>query len=203
MSKTSILELGTPYMLRHDGVLLNCNLIHPTFNYFLMTSDKMNIYIENKFNYGLVDWYKENTRNNLVIEKIDKLTTTKLNIPESVKLIKEIVNLTEKEFVKVRMSNLKWSGKGRDIYFRITPSDFDWSDLIWKVVYEYRNQIESVTICEEDHTFTVNKVYCLSDGTPIDKLSTEEYLMTSGKIYLSRDDFVNKTFKFNLWRSVK
>lgn len=202
MSETNIIELGTPYMLRNDGVLLNCNLIHPGF-VFIDKSQLQN-YIDKKFDYNTLKWFINNSNNNETVEGINKLLNCEnLSKLEIIKILIRLQKLTDEEFCRVRMSDLMWHGTSRDIYFRIASDKTDWSDLIWNVVYKYRNQIESVTICLETTDLTKMSVYCLSDGTSIDKLSTEEYLMSSGKIYLSRDGFVNNTFKLNIWRSIK
>lgn len=177
--KIDSLEIGTPYMLRNDGVLLDCGKLHPTTSTF--QKKDLQKFIDKGFEYHLIDWFIESTKNKSTKDKLIELKRCK--DPDKVrKLVDELTALTNQEFCRVRMSNIRWWGFTRDIYFRITSVGFDWSDLIWKVVYEYRDQIESVTICQEVNSFAVEKVYYLSDGTPIDKLPTEEFIMAEGKI---------------------
>lgn len=191
-NKINNLEIGTPYMLRNDGVLLECNAIHPSFLSFL--GKDLQRHIDKEFDYTIVEWFINNTRNKVTLDKLNQLKHCKgMSIGEVEQLLKDLSRLTNQEFCRVRMSNIRLFGKTRDIYFRISSTNFNWHNYIWNVVYKYRDQIESVTICSEEDICEPEHIYYLSDGTPIDKLPTKQFIMAEGKItLLPRLNLLNK-----------
>lgn len=88
---------------------------------------------------------------------------------------------TNQEFCRIRTSDLFVSkGQNRDIYFRISSVDFNWFELIWELVYDNKNWIESVTITADMAAKGSDKAYS-HNGTIIYRLPTEEFLNLSGR----------------------
>ena len=63
---------------------------------------------------------------------------------------KELNSRLNQEFLRARMSDKYRYGSGRDIYFRVSSFDFNWFNIIWKIIHDNQNQLSSVTI-SADH----------------------------------------------------
>lgn len=93
----------------------------------------------------------------------------------------EVINHNmNQEFLRVRTSDAYNIGiNSKDIYFRIGSIGFDWFNIIWKFVYNNKNDIETVTITSDEQSGKKRFIYKHNDKV-IDHISTEEFLTLSG-----------------------
>lgn len=62
------------------------------------------------------------------------------------------------------------------VQFRITKSNFDWSDIIWNFVYKNRKLIDDITIDIRDDIYSEYKILNYG-GEEINHLSLEEFIL--------------------------
>ena len=67
----------------------------------------------------------------------------------------------------------------KDVYFRISSKYTNWFDSIWKVVYNNKGWIESVTIVTDLQSRAEEKFYNLS-GQKTDHMSVEDFINLKG-----------------------
>lgn len=210
------LEIATPYMLRNDGAFLSCGKSHPYLIYY--SNESINENIRHSFAMKYLDWFYNNTKRETVKRdmrtfvhaiyehndeyKIDDIEeylkwgepeSTNLNTYDIESLFTELNNETNQEFCRARTSALKYGGVSGDTYFRISSIGFDWFDIMWGLVYKYQNFITSVTVCTDEQSGFKFMYYKLSDGTPIKRLPTEEFITASGRTVIEHLD--DKFFK--------
>ena len=94
---------------------------------------------------------------------------------------KELNSRLNQEFLRVRMSGKYWQGLGKDIYFRISSFDFNWFDIIWKIIHDNQNQLSSITISADPQAGKTigHEVYIIS-GKPVDHMGIDEFLELPG-----------------------
>lgn len=199
------LKKATPYMLRNDGELFECQLLHPYIKVqFEHDTDQAINYLINSDNYSYsVQWFYDHTNSDLLKEEIrslvkslseiDKLGKLKDKIefdyseanystnPEDIRpLFEEINDATNQEFCRVRTSSIKYGGYSGDIYFRISSVGFNWFNIIWELVARNKNFIESITICKDTQTFGGRINWYKINGIDIHMIPTEDFLTLKG-----------------------
>ena len=94
---------------------------------------------------------------------------------------KELNSRLNQEFLRARMSGKYWQGSGKDIYFRISSLDFNWFDIIWKIVHENQNQLSSITIAADPQAGkTIGHEVYIIDSNPVDHMDINEFLELPG-----------------------
>lgn len=172
----------TPYMLRKDGKLLPCGDVHPYLKSFGV--DDVDNVLELDDND--VQWYMNNTSSDDVKKAIVEFRKNK-----TVNNLNKLNQLINNEFCKVRTSNhkYKYGGDNGEIYFRLCNDDnFNWYDLIWKVVADEKDYIKTVTIMKDYETFGKQFDYCKIKGQPIKHMPVDEFLTMSGNPILESKD---------------
>lgn len=174
-----ILKPQTPYMLRNDGVICSCNNIHPyivehlnsNINIILkrlLNNKCLEWFYENTNSNNIKENIKQCIRiigntlynNNGLSIKLKDISyllnkySIDLNGSEnSIENMKEILYILNdkcnQEFCKIRTSGLKFREETDGIYFRISSIDFNWFPLIWKVIYDNRDNYSFVTIAPD------------------------------------------------------
>ena len=106
-------------------------------------------------------------------------------------LWEELNNRTNQEFLRVRMSDKYRGGSGRDLYARVSSFDFNWFDIIWRLVYDNQTQLSSVTISADPQAgkkiSTPDLVYVI-DGQPVDHMDVQEFINLSGNPLIESDE---------------
>ena len=211
------LEKATPYMLRNDGVLFKCDRYHPYISNIYNDEDDLKSLVNERIEELL--WFYENTNYEdtkedikIIVKSlcdfgenylctteylIDKFDITDniyvcYDIKETIDFLHELNDLTNQEFCKVRTSNVKYGGNNNDIYFRISSIGFNWFNLIWDLVYENKNQIETVTISKDGRVrdFSLGDCYKIN-GKEINHISTDDFITLKGNPVIEK-------FKSNL-----
>lgn len=191
------LDITTPYMLRNDGVLLSCGTIHPYIKMYFSESFDTNL-TKLLQHPEFIVWFYKNTLLNetrqLIADFLYKLPNQtkliadlKIEKPEKNKksierIFIDLNNITNQEFCRVRTSNFKYKygGANGEIYFRISSIGFNWFDLIWMVVNEYKDQIKTITIMKDFATFGEQFAYIKDGKHEFNKMPIEEFLTLSG-----------------------
>lgn len=194
------LDTTTPYMLRNDGALIACGQIHPYIFMYFDTDFNTN-YTKLVQHPEFLIWFYENTlitETRQLIARLAALEKQKfktvsetLNLPEITSLetydavpqICEQLNLaTNQEFCRVRTSNYKYKygGDNGEIYFRISSTNFNWFDLIWNVVNQFKNQLKSVTVMKDYAALGEQFAYYKVKDIIVNKLPVEEFLSLPG-----------------------
>lgn len=148
-------------------------------------------------------WFYKNTRYPEVKKEIEEVVTNLLNyehkydrydnelkhsIPyvditidrnDIVTRYLNLSNALNQEFCRVRYSGAYKSEGNTEIWFRISSVGFNWFNLIWKVVYENRRSIESVSIIYDPQSLNKEQFYKIGDKIA-KHLPTEEFIMLKG-----------------------
>ena len=99
--------------------------------------------------------------------------TKEINVED---LWKELSDNLNEEFTRTRTSHKNMpADDNKDIYFRISSKYTNWFDSIWKVVYNNRSWIESVTIVTDLQSRGEEKFYNLI-GQKTDHMSVEDFI---------------------------
>lgn len=205
-----VLKPLSAYMLRDDGVLLECGKAHPYIKESPSLDFKNNLKHLIEETPEALDWFKENTNSDKLKKLIEENAPLGLDMPEEA--FNEINNLSNKEFCRVRTSNYKYAygGDNGEVYFRISDRNTNWFDPIWDVVVFNADNIKYVTILDDYQTFG-DKVfnYYKSKLGDINKMPVndfltlnnfvkkpiEEGLSTSDNKIAQIEDFVNALYK--------
>lgn len=200
------LKLRCPYMLRNDGKLLECGNIHPYIKYvysdtFYVSIDKL--FNNNFANYDFLTWFYTNSLSisfkddvklflsslvhlNLIYLNEDYLCLFDIdynnyvdNVEDVEMLFESLNDKSNNEFTRVRTSGLKLGGNNNSIYFRISSIGYNWFDKIWQLVYNNRNFITDVTICNDSQSDGKQLIYYKHGNKIINQLSTEEFINLS------------------------
>ena len=115
---------------------------------------------------------------------------------ELLKLFEELNICTNQEFCRVRTSDLRYGGYGRDIYFRISSLHFNWFDLIWSVVLEDK-RISDVTIVRDTQTFGGSYDPYKINGVKIEHMPREQFLTLSGNPIIEKLEHKSDVSKNN------
>lgn len=209
------LQTATPYMLRNDGKLLECCDIHPYIKYHYENSNKQEVYTLFTENWEYFIWFYNNTNNDttrknlkqLIIEDnfshfisdeegdiaflgpISESDWWHLTEEEFYDLYELCNNECNQEFCRVRTSSMRYGGTSGDIYFRISSVGFDWFNLIWKVVYDNRDFITTVTVCTDTQSRGGRAEPYRHGSVVIDRLPVQEFITLSGNPVLEELDF--------------
>lgn len=168
----------TPYMLRNDGELLKCGEVHPYIKSSLTQSFE-NVYKELEKHAHWVEWFKVNSKQERVKVLCDKFLKEGLDEKE----FNELNDLTNQEFCRVRTSNykMKFGGDNGEIYFRISSKNFNWFDLIWKVVADNKNSIKNVTVMRDTQSLGGKDFdYYEIKGVKLTHIDVDTFLTLSG-----------------------
>lgn len=124
---------------------------------------------------------------NIRPKHISEVTPSTLKNLEA--LFRELNNLTNQEFLRCRTGGEYWEEDSEEIYFRISSTDFNWFDIIWKIVFDNKNIIENVTI-EPDRQSgkNIGKMFYIVGGIPIDHIPTDIFLTLKGKPVIESAD---------------
>ena len=176
----------TPYMLRNDGKLLTCGSFHP---YIKTTQNQSLSSVQGELakNPQRIKWFKEHSKLDETKLLCDKCLSGEITEEE----IDRLNDLTNQEFCRARTSNfkVKVGGDNGEIYFRISSKDFNWFDLIWKVVFEHRNSIKDVTVVKDTQSLGGKEFnYYTINGKPLSHIDTEEFLTLKGNPVLESED---------------
>ncbi len=216
------LKLATPYMLRNDGELIECSPMHPYFKYIIQDNNKNQIeYLFNRHP-EFIDWFYNNTKHKEIKEElnlfissiinndnyninnknyyIDKynVNNTNNNTYDIEQLFLELNNELNQEFCRVRTSNMKFGGESKDIYFRISSTNFNWFNIIWNLVYENKKFIETITICTDTQSRGGKPEIYNHNGIKINQLNIDDFLNLSGNpIIENKDNIINNLQKGN------
>ena len=111
------------------------------------------------------------------------------NIDDIYSLYEYLNDETNQEFLRVRTSSMKFGGRSGDIYFRISSTDFNWFDLIWTLVYENRDWIESVTVSTDTQARGGVVKFYQHNNIVVNRLSTNDFITLSGRpVFEELDD---------------
>lgn len=198
---TEELKKATPYMLRNDGELIECSPMHPYIKYITETSEE-SLDKLSKDRLRSLKFLYENTNSSSTSENVQKIikylieekmidasNKDTFDIDEDVYLpmIDEVYALIDslnrdlnQEFLKVRTSDMLFGNKNNGIYFRVSSVKFNWFDLIWNLVYKYRNFISDVTIVKDTATFGGKFNPYIVGEKVIDRLSVDEFINLPG-----------------------
>jgi len=171
------LDPTTPYMLRNDGALIACGEVHPYIKPYYNEGFAAN------YDYAvkhpeMLQWFYENTLQEEVKELIDAFKAG--TVDEDA--FTQLANATNQEFCRVRTSNYKYKygGDNGEIYFRLSSTGFNWFDLIWKVVNDFKNQIRFVTIMHDFATCGKQFNYVTDGKNVFNKMPVDEFLTLNG-----------------------
>ena len=95
-------------------------------------------------------------------------------------LWKELSDNLNEEFTRVRTSHITMpSDANQNIYFRIGSKYTNWFDTIWKIVYKYKEWIESVTIVTDWKSKKEEKFYILGNQKT-DHMNVDNFINLKG-----------------------
>ena len=200
-----MLDIASAYMLRNDGKLIHCEVMHPYIKYIVQNSNK--IEIEDLFNKRIdhLIWFYNNCKsaetkkyisiftysvlaqpyyniNNCDIENkipntnLEELTKNKIDIESLFLTLNDQLN---QEFLRIRTSSKLFGGTSHAIYFRISSTDFNWFNLIWKLVYENKDWISDVTISLDPQS-RESKAILNHNGLQINKIPVLDFINLNG-----------------------
>lgn len=176
-----VIELDTSYMLRNDGKLISCKdlAIHPYINKlststknikaaydFLLAKDELS-------NYKCFYKYSTNLE---VKELLDSLINSKIEYKNLENILIRLNFLTNQEFCRVRTSEKYFSTlSNSDIYFRRSSYGFNWFNLIWAIVNNNKNIINSITVYTEEKVKGYDEFY-RCHGRELNHLPVKDFL---------------------------
>lgn len=195
------LNKATPYMLRNDGDLQDVSPLHPYIKYGHETVERaLKALADTRLR--SLEWFYQNTQSQDTKQLIGSVVAYLIDTgkigpsrgefcgdlvdvyhpkdEDIAGFVEELAANTNQEFCRIRTSNLLFRGNSDDIYFRISSIRFNWFDLIWSLVYKYRNNIGTVTVCKDSNTFGGKYDPYKVGGVALDHLSTTEFLTLSG-----------------------
>lgn len=205
----SQLEVSSAYMLNNRGELLQCGLVHPYIKYIVQSGDKKEIESLFNSRLNDLLWFYKNTKDDKLKGDIDTLVNSVISndtygIDEEIRqwcsrefnletdnkipyieiienLFLEINNKCNQEFCRVRTSHMKAPiGNSGDTYFRISSVGFNWFNIIWKIVYDNRSFIESVSICTDTQSTGKPVQFYTWGGNVINRMPTQDFIKLPG-----------------------
>ena len=203
------LSPATPYMLRNDGTLLECEDIHPYIKFgYLDAKEAIGFLLGHK---DMVEWFYKNTNNETtremirtIVASVEGFDKSKFDINEDTYIaksdeeIQEFIDSandeTNQEFLRIRMSAPLYGGNSDSLYARVSSVHFDWYPLLWDVVNDNKN-ITDVTVIKDANTLGGRYAPYVVDGQPIEEMPREDFLcLSSGaclEMYKSKLDVIN------------
>ena len=218
------LNTASAYMLRNDGKLIECDVMHPYIKYIPQNSDKKEI--ESLFNKNIdhLIWFYNNCKNDetkkyITIFAYSVLSSNKylidlsscmeqisLNIPKKYEAeftynLNDIESLflvlndqLNQEFLRVRTSSRLFGGTNHAIYFRVSSTDFNWFNLIWGLCYENKNWISDVTVSLDPQARESNSILN-HNNVQINRLPINDFINLSGNPVFENINNVNNIQK--------
>lgn len=98
-------------------------------------------------------------------------------------------NVFNQEFCKVRFAGKYRIEGNNEIWFRISSMNFNWFDLIWKVVYHNEYSIEYVNICTDKQAKGKEKFYTIGRDE-INKFPVKDFLMLQGNPIIESNSII-------------
>lgn len=217
LHENTTLDIATPYMLRNDGQLLECGDLHPYIfeNIYKPISYNIETLINNHID-DLIWFYNNSTidvKNHISSLLKSLLISNSYNIDKSIilnsdvdiqvdnysdkssqieDLFELISNETNQLFCRVRTSSLIWAGTSNEIYFRISSVGFNWFNLIWKIVYDNKNFISNVSICNDSRVDGSKTVFYTHNGELMKHIPVNDFILLSGNpIFETKDKYLN------------
>ena len=98
------------------------------------------------------------------------------------KYLQDLNNLTNQEFLRMRTGDrFRGNDYTGSAYFRVSSTDFNWYNIIWKIIMDNPN-IRRITVeCDVQSGKSIRPYfYELNDGTLIDNMGREEFLTAKG-----------------------
>ena len=170
------------------------------------------------YGYGLdaLDWYYTHTNDEQAKQEIDLILSALVhndsynrsrvvdlfNIDDNFSLwpdeivlrYKNLNDAFNQEFCRVRFSGKYRQEHDSSIWFRISSVRFNWFNLIWKVVYDYRNTIDSVNICVDLQSREEESFYKIN-GKIIEDFPVDEFIMLKGNPVVESKNKIEDDFK--------
>lgn len=122
----------------------------------------------------------------LSLKKTDEVTNDKEQILD---IFNALNDDTNQEFCKVRVSSLKFGGSSNEVYFRISSINFNWFDLIWKVLMDNEAFVKDVTIVKDMQTFGGGYLPYIINGKKIEHMPVEDFLTLEGSPTVEKFEF--------------
>lgn len=174
---------ATPYMIRNDGKVFTCGVMHPYVATDIYRTPIDNILYLFNDDFKSLLWFYTNTakvETKKAIEilvsavildfssifglsqcNIDKiknminfdLVSAHITQEQMISLYVNLNSLCNQEFLRARTSNMLYGGSNNSIYFRISSVNFNWFDIIWDFVNKHKMFISDVTIVKDSRTF--------------------------------------------------
>lgn len=204
-SLNEMLDVATPYMLRNDGKLVSCKPLHPYVKYIYeaSTEEELKSLVEDR-PYDLL-WFYKNTHfettkkeiitlvssvlhdeNNFNLELLDKLFTdvpkydTCLDKSDLYQLYEELNSQTNQEFCRIRTSSNRFGGTSHELFVRISSVSYNWYDVLWKLVYDNKNWIDSITITNDPQAMGGPTRYKQINGNDLAFVDIDTFLNYKG-----------------------
>ena len=139
---------------------------------------------------------------NITPKSISKVTeSTIITLRE---LFRELNNLTNQEFLRMRTGGEYWEEDSEEIYFRISSSDFNWFNIIWNLIYDNRNWIENITIeSDKQAGKDIGKNFYVINGKAIDHMPIEDFINLRGNpVIEDLDDSDERIIKLKAGKSL-
>ena len=215
------LEKATPYMLRNDGAFIKCKGYHPYISNIYNDNDDLKSLVNERVDE--LYWFYKNTNQKetkedirIIVKSLCKLdenylhttdylidkfeisdkTYTCYDFKETIDFLHELNDLTNQEFCRVRTYDVKYGGDNNDIYFRISSIGFNWFNIIWNLIYENKNQIETVTISKDSRVrdFSLQNCYIINN-IEINHIPTNDFITLKGNPVIEK--FESKSVVIN------
>lgn len=199
--------ISTAWMLRNDGVAIPCiQHIYANANELdetLYAAEWLykNTISENAretvsrliLSYGLmldgktpVEALKKDVRNKpyvfLTEDFIDSISFSIIKYPpgDISELSKNAEIMLNSEFTRTRYGGMYNTLRdNKDLYFRISTNNFEWSDIFRKFIESFDGHIETVTVMrDEESTGDINTFYKTESGKLINKMPLSEFMST-------------------------
>lgn len=93
-----------------------------------------------------------------------------------------VVNELNQEFLRARYGGMyNSSSSSSEMVFRVSSIGFNWYSIIWKFVYDRKNEIKYVTIVrDEESTGAINYVYSNNSGVKYWNMPIKYFIVDSG-----------------------
>lgn len=199
------LKKATPYMLRNDGKLFECNLKYGNYHPYILQvyDDKNDIDSLVLDRLDELKWFYDHTKNQKTKEYIGIIyksltgynefgATDNTYIVKDDELKQFVIALNDEvnnEFCRVRTSNVKYGGNNNDIYFRISSVGFNWFPIIWDLVAKNKD-IETVTIARDGKARDYSQGECYKiNGQEMNHIPRDEFLSIGGNPIIEKFNF--------------
>ena len=195
-----------PYIIRYDGVekntfeelmkdiLTNIIYLSSTPLYWLYKHTKnegtreharnfVKAFLSSDYSINLIkkekrEGYKEEL---CKLYDISELFESSIPVADLVAELKQVDAELNQEFLRARTSDMYLMGTNKDIYFRISSVDFNWFDIIFNVISDNRNFINTITVTTDHEAARTDKnVIIKCNGVPLDHITYDEFMNIPG-----------------------